>query len=146
MIQALASLSFVLAVAMSGAQAQEAGAGPTVVAASVVALSNYRHTLTGEEIRAGIIGNTITGADEHGSFSEFLDRNGAIRGVSGSDRFTGVWRIKGDQICIRRYDPDANEWDCNSVTFDNGNIFWTDQPDEDDPVDASLVAGNPNGL
>ena len=82
---------------------------------------------------------------------EFLDRSGAIRGISGSIRYRGAWRIAGDQICFYYYDlepgdPNANKWDCNSVTFDNGNIYWSDQVEEDDQVDATLIAGNANGL
>jgi hypothetical protein len=152
MIRALGYLTFVLIVAASGAQAQVGGRGSVAVAApSAAAPKNYRHTLTGAEIRAEIVGNTITGADKEGDFTEFLDGSGVIRGVSGSNHYQGQWRIQGDQICffyddLDPSDPNANKWDCNSVTVDNGNIYWSDQVDEEDRVDASLAVGNPNGL
>ena len=148
MIRALGYLIFVLAATASGAQAQTSNRG---LAASGVVASNVRHILTGVEIRAVVVGNSISGADKDGAFTEFLDRSGAIKGISGLGRYSGAWRITGDQICFYYYDlepgdPNANKWDCNSVTLDNGNIYWSDEVDDGDPVDASLVAGNPKGL
>lgn len=151
MIRMLAYSAFVLAIAVSGAQAQFGGRGPAAVAAPGAVPTHERRTLTGAEIAAEIVGNSIVGVDKDGAFTEFLARTGAIAGISASGPYRGAWRISGDQICFYYYDldpsdPNANKWDCNSVTLDNGNIFWSDQVDEGDAVDATLLAGNPKGL
>jgi hypothetical protein len=151
MIRVLGYLTIVLAVAASGAQAQTGYRGPTIIAASGVAPSNERRTLTGAEIAAEIVGNTVTGTDKEGVFTEFLARNGAISGVSPSGPYRGAWRLKGDEICFYYYDldpsdPEANKWDCNSVTIDDGKIYWSDEVDAGDSPDATLLAGNPKGL
>ena len=97
-------------------------------------------TLSGNEIRRVLIGNTISGVDDGESYSERLNPDGTISGKSGSDSYSGRWRITGNQICFwYEEDKSANEWDCSTARLRGNSITW------DDNVTAVLGASAPVG-
>jgi hypothetical protein len=111
------------------------------------ALAQSATTLTAQEIRDQLIGNTISGVEDGESYVEYLRKDGAISGQSGSEKYSGLWRIGDDQICFF-YKEDgksaskSENWDCTFVVIHGDKVIWqgTDDPD------ATLLAGNPNGL
>ncbi len=146
-------LAVVISVFTFGAHAQANDHGLAVAGGPtfVVAQEGSQRVLTGEEIRAKFVGNTITGTDSGEAFAEYLAPNGVISGETPSGRYRGFWRIDGDRMCFR-YQKDegvaaaALKWDCNPVTINGPYIYWTDEVDDGDPVDATLLTGNPKNL
>ena len=57
--------------------------------------------LTGEELRAEIGGNTLTGFHDSGmSFTEYHAPDGRVFGFNGGEPVQdGCWRVRGDAVC-----------------------------------------------
>ena len=78
--------------------------------------------LSGEQIRAQLIGNTFSGmmeASEGGPspYTEYYDPDGTIRG----DGYTGHWTIEGDTMCLAyEQSPKA----CWQLGAENGVLQW----------------------
>ncbi len=82
--------------------------------------------LSADEIKAQLIGNTITGSDDDGPFRQFFAPDGTFRGV-GTDFYTGTWQITDNQFCTHLDEDDGENkgWDCTAVTLIDGKIYWT---------------------
>ena len=64
-----------------------------------------------QEIRANIIGNSVTGYWQGEEFYEYLAPDGTIRGLSAGRPYDGIWSISGTVLC----------WDYPS----DGDGCWT---------------------
>jgi hypothetical protein len=117
-------------------------------------------TLSADQIQAAIVGNTISGVEEGENYVEYLKEDGTIAGEAPSGRYTGRWRISGNQMCFqydRDEEPDPDdvpltppktvdkpEWDCNDVVLKGSEVHWKTSDAEE--TTSVLVQGNPNGL
>lgn len=104
--------------------------------------------LKAADIKAQLIGNTITGSDDSGPFTQFFVPDGTFRGVGNDDFYTGTWQITNNQMCTH-LDADDGEnkgWDCTAVTLIDGKVYWSGEVSEGDAPEATLVPGNPTGL
>lgn len=86
-------------------------------------------TLSAADIRARIIGRTISGQEDGKTYRETLLENGKIKGADTEGKYTGRWSIRKNSICFR-YDDDEeeDEWDCSVVRLD-GNVVTFVDPD-----------------
>jgi len=88
--------------------------------------------LSGDEIRATIVGNTITGVEDGESYTEYLNPNGTISGQSPSGKYSGNWRISDNEICFTYHEgrtkreAGKNKRDCNRVKLRGTQITWDD--------------------
>ena len=74
--------------------------------------------LNGEEIRALLSGNTITGSmTEFGLYTEYYAPDGSIR----SAHRKGTWKIEGDTACLTFGGNDAGCW---NVGKDGDMLQW----------------------
>ena len=102
-----------------------------LLATVTLALSStaFAQSLSGSQIRETLVGKTISGVEDGESYSEYLNPDGTISGRSPSGRYSGRWRISGDEICFL-YDEEgmrnAGKWDCNEVTLRGSRIIWDD--------------------
>jgi hypothetical protein len=104
------------------------------------ALGQATMPLSGDLLRETLIGNTIAGIENGESYSEYLRSDGSISGLSGSDKYSGRWRISGDQICFL-YPEESRNWDCTQASLQGNEIIWSDKGGV-----ANLIKGNPHGL
>jgi len=103
--------------------------------------------LSGGEIQARFVGNTIDGVENGESYSEYLVPDGTLRGVEPSGFYSGRWRIANNQICFH-YDEDDGQpgaWDCSPVTLVGEKVYWSQGVEEESP-EATVVSGNPKNL
>ena len=92
----------------------------------------------------GVVSNrTFRGVDGQSQYSEYYAPDGTLRGKSGTETYSGSWKVVGEQLCFN-YPGNANETDCYAV-FKNGDVItWVDANGE--LVEATYVEGNPDGL
>jgi len=117
--------------------------------------------LTASEIKARIIGNTISGVDDGETYMEYYSPNGTILGTDSSGKYTGNWRIDGDQLCTLFPDDDdsdddnstdnsaganktnnaggAKSWSCSNIGLIGDKVIWND---DGDLSDAKLLPGH----
>lgn len=89
--------------------------------------------LSGAEIRARVVGNTIIGIEDGKYYEEFLQPNGGIAGRNNRESYRGWWRIDGNQLCLA-YDPDDDQtlatpprnWDCSTLALSGDRLTWKD--------------------
>jgi hypothetical protein len=101
-----------------------------IVASTILVFSNtaFGQSLSGEQIRETLIGNTISGISDGESYSEYLNPNGTIAGRGPSGSYSGKWRISGDQICfLYPQGHESAKWDCTEVRLDGNRITWEDK-------------------
>ena len=99
--------------------------------------------LSGSEIKAHVIGNTVVGVDNGRSYQEYYDPNGSISGVD-NEVYKGAWRIEGDKLCSKYDDADSDtkdapEWDCSAVSLKGDQLTWVDG--DDDKTEMKLLPG-----
>jgi hypothetical protein len=117
-------------------------------AAAPILVQSAEPTLPNDQIRAKLVGNTISGVEDEETYSEYLKQDGKIAGFAPSGKYTGRWRIADDQICFF-YDgagktvTSAKDWECSFVAIDGSKITWDPGPDASE---STLIAGNPKGL
>ena len=97
--------------------------------------------LTGPQIQAQIVGNTIEGTAGDVEYTEFYAPDGTIHGLGDDGPYAGQWSIEGDHMCF-----DLGETkECDRVQVDGAKVQLTGD-------DGSLVAvgelkpGNPGNL
>jgi hypothetical protein len=104
--------------------------------------------LSGAEIQARFIGNTIDGVENGQAYSEFIAPDGTIRGLGADGRYSGTWRVTDSQICFRyeENDGESEAWDCSPVTLVGDKVYWSSGVDDGDSPGATLLHGNPKNL
>jgi hypothetical protein len=110
--------------------------------------ANAPPALTNEDIRAKLIGNTISGVEDGEAYDEYLKPDGKISGRSASEKYTGQWRVADGQICFYYNETgksvtNSKNWDCSFVAVDGSKVIWDPGPDQSQ---STLVEGNPKGL
>ena len=104
---------------------------------SATAANHEHETLSGEEIRALIAGNTVTGSMSSGQdYAEFYAEDGTIHG----DGYTGSWSIDDHAMCFDYGEGGT----CYRVAADGKSITWILEGE----VDGTGVVreGNPMGM
>jgi hypothetical protein len=88
----------------------------------------FTRSLSGDQIRSTLVGNTFSGFADGESYSEHLNPDGTISGQAPSGAYAGRWRISRDQICCS-YAEDQRDpkWDCTEVKFKASQIIWNDK-------------------
>jgi len=82
--------------------------------------------LTGPQIRARLVGKTISGTEDGARYSEKLLANGTIKGRSSTEPdYDGEWDVSGNEICFY-YDDDDDE-DCSRVTIKGSTVSFVDE-------------------
>jgi hypothetical protein len=97
--------------------------------------------LTGAQIQAQIVGNTVDGTAGDVEYTEFYAADGTIHGLGDDGPYAGQWSIENDHMCF-----DLGETkECDKVQLDGAKVqLFAD--------DGSLVAvgelkpGNPGNL
>jgi len=136
----LAAVVIVLATSAAAQTLSSRSRAPVRLGADASALS-------GAQIRAQVIGNTITGVEDGETYAEYLAPDGTISGEGDSGAYAGFWRVAGDQLCFRYDDDDAGgAWDCASVTLIGASVYWSRGAPAGAPPEATLLAGNPKKL
>jgi hypothetical protein len=99
-----------------------------LLATSIVALSTaaFSETLSGNQIRSLLAGNTMVGVQDGSRYEEYLSPSGMISGSTGVDDFGGQWKIAGNQVCFLYGGGQSSGWDCSTVTLRNGRIRFED--------------------
>jgi hypothetical protein len=94
--------------------------------------------LDGEQIRATLSGNTVSGTmTEFGPYTEFCAPDGAVR----SEHQKGTWKIEGDTVC---FTFDGNDAGCWHVGMNGDMLQWFQ--DGELLGSGKVEAGNPHGL
>lgn len=95
--------------------------------------------LTGREIAARIVGNTVRGGDA--AFEEYYRPDGAVFGTSPEGSYQGRWTIDDDRLCLEYAEP----FGCHQIVLEGEKItFINEDGDVDDA--GTLLPGNPNGF
>jgi hypothetical protein len=144
----LAAAALVVGASTAG---QANGVRPVVatqVASAATPQSVDLKPLNAAKIKAQVVGNTITGADDSGPFTQFFVPDGTFRGVGQEDFYTGTWQISNNQMCthLDSDDGDNKGWDCTPVTVIDNKLYWSGDVSEGDEPEATLIHGNPTGL
>lgn len=112
-------------------------AAATLLACSAASAAEVQgRVLTGAEIEAEIIGNTVSGTTQDGyRYAEYYRPDGIVR----ADDYQGKWWIAGDTMCFDYQGADSDG--CWGVALDGQKITWllNGEPDGE----ARLQAGNP---
>jgi hypothetical protein len=92
--------------------------------------------LTGEKLRALIVGNTVQGTMEaSGGYAEFYRPDGTIRAAT----YSGTWSIEGDAFCTQ---VGADPRECWQGAKAGDEVHWL----KDGKLDGTgkVTPGNPN--
>ena len=99
--------------------------------------------LNEKQIRAEIIGNTLTGSGGSSRWTEYYLTNGVIKGVSGGDRYGGDWTVSGPVMC---WNYQGDEYDaCGTMSRDGDKVLFYSR-DGEPTGSATLSEGNDKGL
>jgi len=104
------------------------------------ATSDDMRLLSGDEIRAEIIGNTVDG-QMGTAFTEYYSPDGAIKGLSGEGRYEGRWSIEDDMLCFVYSEP----FGCRRIGLSGDIVSYITEDGEADGS-GTLLKGNPDGL
>jgi len=98
-----------------------------LLATSIVVTSTatFAGTLSGDQIRTSLVGNTMVGVQDGSRYEQYLDPSGTIIGSAGADDYFGQWKITGNQICFYNTSKSA-DWDCSTVMLRNDQIIFED--------------------
>ena len=98
--------------------------------------------MSGSDIKARVIGNTVAGVDEGKPYQEYYNPNGSIDGVD-TEEYGGAWRIDSNRLCTRYESDDekkgAPAWECSGVTVKGDQLTWVDG--EGEKTEVKLLAG-----
>jgi len=100
-----------------------------LLATSIVVLATpaLSETLSGNQIRSMIVGNTMSGVQDGVQYEQYLNPSGTIFGDAGGEDYGGRWKISGNQVCFMYGGPESTGgWDCSTVTLRNNQIIFED--------------------
>ena len=101
-----------------------------LIAGMTLALSTaaFAQSLSGDQIRTTLVGNTFSGVADGESYTEHLNPDGTISGRSPSGAYSGKWRISGNEICFSYMEGKQDtKWDCTKVKLRGARIIWDDK-------------------
>jgi hypothetical protein len=101
-----------------------------LLAGITLALSTtaFAQSLSGDQIRTTLVGNTFSGVADGESYSEHLNPDGTISGRSPSGAYAGKGRISGNEICFSYVEGKRDaKWDCTEVKLRAGRVIWDDK-------------------
>ena len=105
--------------------------------------------LSGDEIKATLIGNTLSGVSKKGPrYEETYMADGSIRGLwAGKDKYSGKWYVQGDKLCLDYVGSD-DEDGCTSASLNGDKFYWLNDDGSayNATRPATLVSGNPDNL
>ena len=102
--------------------------------------------LTGSEIQAVLVGNSISGDNWDGPFTVYFPAYGEMRGLRARHyRDSGTWHVEEDALCAKWEDWWGGVERCWGVYLDGTTITWR-RPDSDLMERALVREGNPAGL
>ena len=105
--------------------------------ACLFALPAMAQELSGDAIRANIVGNTVQGSmSASGGYAEYYAPDGAIKAAD----YAGVWAIRGNEMCFT-YGGDPAL--CATVRMTGDQVIWIFSGVEEGT--GTVVKGNPNG-
>lgn len=105
--------------------------------ACLIALPAMAEELSGDAIRANIIGNTVQGSmNASGGYAEYYAPDGVIKAAD----YAGVWEVKGNEMCFT-YGSDPAL--CAAVRMTGDQVVWVFSGVEEGT--GTVVKGNPNG-
>ncbi len=144
----LASVSVVATLAVAASAAPQSLPGIQHSLAFSAPAKAGAAPLSGVEIQARIVGNTVEGVENGDAYSEYISPDGTIRGVGADGFYSGTWRITNGQICFHydENDGQGSAWDCSPVTLVGDKIYWSMGVDGGDSPEATLLYGNPKKL
>ena len=67
---------------------------------SALSTTAFAQSLSGDQIRERLVGNTMSGFDDGEYYSQVLNSDGSITGRSSSGSYRGRWNISGNEICL----------------------------------------------
>jgi hypothetical protein len=100
--------------------------------------------LSGDQIRQRIIGNTLVEADEEAPVAKFFGTDGFIRVGDKDGNYKGVWKIKGNELCVGYEDDNGNmreAKECSAVELKGDRVTFSS-----DDTDSTLEKGNSRNL
>lgn len=100
--------------------------------------------MSGPEISAALVGNSLDGADKDGPFIIHYATSSSMKIVYQGRIESGVWRIKGDQYCRRWETFGGGKERCVDFYRKGDRIDWVRKGRVTDT--SVLVSGNPAGL
>jgi hypothetical protein len=144
----LAAAALVVGASAAGQASGSSQTNSNQVASAATPQNVIPKPLKAAEIKAQLVGNTLTGTDDEGPFFQFLSPDGTFRGTRKEDFFTGTWQIANDQFCTHLDEDDGENkgWDCTAVTLIDDKVYWSGEVDQNDTPEATVIAGNPRGL
>ncbi len=134
--------------ASSTAPATTSAATTSTTTTSTTATTSAAAKPAGDQVAPtdlpGVVSDrTFRGNDGQSQYSEYYAPDGTLRGKSGTETYSGSWKVVGEQLCFN-YPGKTNETDCYAV-FKNGDVItWVDANGE--LVEATYAEGNPDGL
>lgn len=85
----------------------------------------FAQSLSGDQIREKLAGNTFSGIDDGECYSQVLTPDGGIFGQTPSGRYYGRWNIDGNHICFTYFESKSAS-DCTTVRLRGNQIVWED--------------------
>lgn len=102
--------------------------------------------LSGTEIVAVLVGNSVSGDNWDGPFTAYFPTFGEVVGVRATHyRDKGTWRVEEDALCVQWEDWWGGVERCWGIYLDGTYITWR-RPDSEKMERARLREGNPAGL
>jgi hypothetical protein len=117
----------------------------TVAFVSTAAWAADVSILTGDQIQQRIIGNTLVETDQGASVGKFFSADGFIRVGDKDGAYKGVWKIKGNELCVGYEDDNGNlgeAKECSTVTLLGNRVTFS----ADDGSVSTLEKGNSRKL
>ncbi len=112
--------------------------------------------LSGEQIREKIVHNTLVGSEDGAPVVEYFNDDGFILGRGKDGKYIGLWRIRGNKLCVDYDDDDeangkvTEAMDCMAIALNGDKVTrlsGDDSVDDDDNDDIwTLKQGNPELL
>ena len=101
----------------------------------------------GSELTAIVSNRTFAGLFDGVPYEEYYAPDGALRGRTNVENYTGSWEVVGDQVCftyvINSGGPDVV--DCYTVRRVGKDLYWINDEGENTGT-AFIQEGNPKGL
>lgn len=106
------------------------------------------NSMSGQEIKSALVGNSLRGVDSTGRYTIHYKNNNRMRIVytskSGTRVENGVWRVLGNRYCRRWERLGKGKTRCVTFHRNGDNIIWVRRGEITDRT--VLMRGNPAGL